>query len=139
MDHSHRTNLMIMAIPKGGTSTFSPTGSNSEKIRRGSLIYWVVPPPSKSHHQDYETFLVEIPINLRFHYYWEGGQPNLYIMIRDYEKPIVVSLNVWADGSDSSPAISQQIRGFDFATGKRDLMRMENGLKKTSSPQKWWV
>ena len=42
-------------------------------------IHWVVPPPSNSHHQDYEPFLVGIPINLHLpQESWEGGQPNIY-------------------------------------------------------------
>ena len=32
-----------------------------------STIYWVWPPPSKSHHQDYEPFLVGDPYKPSFH------------------------------------------------------------------------
>ncbi len=43
-------------------------------------ICWVVPLPSNSDHQDYEPFLVGNPeLNLHFHYYWEGGQPKIYV------------------------------------------------------------
>ena len=43
-------------------------------------IPWVVPPPSNSHHQDYEPFLVGDP-NQNLHLpqaSWEGGQPKRY-------------------------------------------------------------
>ncbi len=44
-------------------------------------IYWVVPLPSNSDHQDYYMNLVGNPnLNLHFHYYWEGG-PTQYIYI----------------------------------------------------------
>ena len=63
-------------------------GREKKEMRGGSwagytymTICWVVPPPSKSHHQDYEPFLVGNPeLNLHFHYDWEGGQPKRYDM-----------------------------------------------------------
>ena len=54
------------------------------KCNKKNYIYWVVPPPSSSHHQDYCIFNRESqPFNLHLPLWslasWEGGQPNIYI------------------------------------------------------------
>ena len=43
------------------------------------IKFWVVPPPSNSHHQDYYIFGIGDPnLNLHLpHESWEGGQPKL--------------------------------------------------------------
>ena len=55
---------------------------NSLNVSFFAGIFWVVPPPSKSHHQEYYIFRLGNPnLNLHFHYYCEGGQPKVYLCV----------------------------------------------------------